>query len=143
MTLIDLVIKRLSLTRFAMQHAINSLRNSLMVMLTGLSFQLDAKVSKSQNISDLISFHESFIAAFYEKSLLGPESVKTYKIIIEMLKLAKVLKDEWNNVTAFAMLDESGKINDTISLKDLNNNTLQIETAFGVCENQLKVLFET
>ena len=141
MYLIDLIIKRLSLIRFAMQHAINSLHNHLMVMLAGLSFQLDAKISKLQNISELISYHETFVAAFYEKSFLGTKSEKTYGIIIEMLKLAKVLKDEWNNVAAFASLDETGNI-DSMSLEGLNNNTMQIENAFAICKHELKILFD-
>lgn len=139
--MIDLVIKRLSLTRFAMQHSINSLHNHLMVMLHEMSRQLDANVSNAQNLSELISHHESFVAAFYEKCFLGPDSAKIFGIIIEMLKLAKVLKDEWSNVTAFAALDEAGSI-ETISLGDLNNNTMQIEKAFGVCEHQLKILLD-
>lgn len=141
MQMIDLVIKRLSLTRFAMQHSINSLHNHLMVMLQGLSHQLDVKVSKAQNLSELICYHESFVDAFHGKCFLGADSSNTFGIIIEMLKLTKVLKDEWRNVTAFAALDESGCI-ETISLGDLNNNTLEIEKAFGVCEYQLKVLLD-
>lgn len=139
--MIDLVIKRLSLTRFAMQQSINSLHNHLMVMLQGLSLQLDAKVKNSQNVAELISHHESFVNVFHEKSLLGSASAQLYGIVIEMLKLAKVLKDEWNNVTAFASLDESGNV-DSISLAGLNKNTIEIEKAFGVCEYQLKVLLD-
>lgn len=139
--MIDLVIKRLSLTRFGMQHSINSLHNHLMVTLQSLSLQLDAKVRKARNISELISLHESFVGVFYDKSFLGESSKLFYGINIEMLKLAKVLKDEWRNVTAFAALDDVGSI-DTISLEDLNTNTIEIEKAFGACEFQLKVLLD-
>ena len=139
--MIDLVIKRLSLTRFAMLHSINSLHNHLMIMLQGLSIQLDAKVAKAQNISELIFYHEAFVLAFHENSFLGPESANFYGLIIESLKLAKVLKDEWNNVNAFATLDESGNA-DTLSLNDLNTNTIEIEKAFGACEYQFKVLLD-
>lgn len=139
--MIDLVIKRLSLTRFAMQHSINSLHNHLMVTLQGLSRQLDAKVAAAQNLSDLISHHEFFVALFYEKCFLGSDSANTLGIIIEVLKLAKVLKDEWHNVTAYAALDETGSI-ESISAGDLNNNTMEIEKAFGVCEYQLKILLD-
>lgn len=139
--MIDLVIKRLSLTRFGMQHSINSLHNHLMVTLQSLSLQLDAKVGKARNISELISLHESFVGVFYDKSFLGESSKLFYGINIEMLKLAKVLKDEWRNVTAFAALDDVGSI-DTISLEDLNTNTIEIEKAFGACEFQLKALLD-
>lgn len=139
--MIDLVIKRLSLTRFGMQHSINSLHNHLMVTLQSLSLQLDAKVGKARNISELISLHESFVGVFYDKSFLGESFKLFYGINIEMLKLAKVLKDEWKNVTAFAALDDVGSI-DTISLEDLNTNTIEIEKAFGACEFQLKVLLD-
>lgn len=110
-------------------------------MLQGLSLQLDAKVTKAQNISELISHHETFVDDFFEKSFLGPNSANLFGIIIELLKLARVLKDEWNNVTAFASLDESGCV-DSISLGDINCNTIEIEKAFGVCEYQLKVMLD-
>lgn len=139
--MIDLVIKRLSLTRFAMQHSINSLHNHLMVMLHSLSLQLDSKVSKTQNITELINHHESFVISFHEQSFLGSKSENIFGIINEMLKIAKVLKDEWYNVTAFAALDEAGSV-DTISLADLNTNSIEIEKAFGVCENRLKSMLD-
>lgn len=112
-----------------------------MVMLQGLSFQLDAKVSKAGNISELISQHEAFVEAFYENSFLGTSSENVYGMIIETLKLAKVLRDEWSNVIAFASLDESGAV-ESISLLDLNKNTIEIEKAFGTCEFQLKCLLD-
>lgn len=139
--MLDLVIKRLSLTRFAMQHSINSFHNHLMVMLQGMSRDLDSRVTKAQNISELIAHHEAFVDDFFEKSFLGSNSANLFGIIIELLKLARVLKDEWNNVTAFASLDESGCV-DSISLGDINSNTIEIEKAFGVCEYQLKVLLD-
>lgn len=124
-----------------MLHSINSLHNHLMVMLHGLSLQLDAKVAKAQNISQLIACHESFVDTFYAKAFLGPESATLNAIIIETLKLAKVLKEEWATVTTFAALDEAGSI-DTISLQDLDNNAMEIEKSFGVCEYQLKFLLD-
>lgn len=137
----DLVIKRLSLTRFAMLHTINSLHNHLMAMLRGLSLQLDAKVAKSRNVSQLIDCHEAFVEAFHSNSFLAPESANIYGIIVESLKLAKVLKEEWTTVTAFAALDEVGSV-ESFSLKDLDNNAMEIEKSFGVCEYQLKVLLD-
>jgi Gamma tubulin complex component C-terminal len=137
----DLVIKRLSLTRFGMLHSINSLHNHLMVMLHGISLQLDAKVSKAQNISQLIACHEAFVDAFHAKSFFGPESASLNAIIIETLKLAKVLKEEWVTVTSFAALDETGSV-DTFSLQDLDNNAMEIEKSFGVCEYRMKFLLD-
>lgn len=139
--MIDLAIKRLSLTRFTMQHAINTIHNNLLVMLQGLSLDLDAKIAKAQNISELIEHHERFVEVFRKNSFLEPESANILGIIVEMLKLAKVLKNEWENITTFAALDEVGSI-ETLSLEDLNKNTIQIEEAFGVCEYQLKVLLD-
>jgi hypothetical protein len=139
--LMDLVIKRLALTRFAMLHTINSLHNSLMVMLKSLSLQLDSKVAKCRNISQLIACHEAFVEAFHAKSLLGPETANVTGIILETLKLAKVLKEEWTTVTAFAALDDAGSV-ESISLQDLDNNAMEIEKNFGVCEYQLKVLLD-
>lgn len=125
-----------------MQHSINSLHNHLMVTLHSLSLQLDEKVAKAKNITELISLHESFVKSFHEQSLLGVESANIFGIVIATLKLAKVLKDEWDNVSAFAALDETGNI-DAISLADLNTNAIEIEKAFSVCECQLKILSET
>lgn len=141
MQMVDLVIKRLALTRFAMLHSINSLHNHLMEMLQGLSLQLDTKVAQSRTVSELISHHDSFVSTFHVSSFLGIESSKIYGLILETLKLAKVLKNEWSNVTAFANLDETGSV-DTISLRDLNVNAIEIEKAFGVCEYELKSLLD-
>lgn len=124
-----------------MQHSINSLHNHLMAMLHSSSLQLDSKVSKATNISELISHHENFVDSFHEQSFLGSESENILGIIMEMLKIAKVLKDEWVNVTAFAALDEKGNV-DTISLADLNDNSIEIDKAFSVCEYQLKILLD-
>lgn len=110
-------------------------------MLNGLSFQLDAKVEKAQNISQLIACHEAFVEAFHSKALLGPESATINAIVIETLKLAKVLKEEWKTVVSFAALDEAGSI-DTISLSDLDNNAIQIDKSFNFCESQLKILLD-
>lgn len=112
-----------------------------MVMLQGLSLQLDAKISKAHNVAELISYHGIFVETFFEEAFLGPKSADLYGLILETLKLARILRDEWNNVSTFAALDESGCM-DSISLGDLNNNTVEIEKAFGVCEYQLKVLLD-
>lgn len=113
-----------------------------MVMLQGLSHQLDTKVANAKNISQLISFHKSFVDASFEKTFLGADSENLLGIIIEMLKLVKVLKDEWLNITAFASLDQAGVIEDSISLNDLNNNSIEIEKTFSICESEMKILLD-
>lgn len=110
-------------------------------MLQSLSLQLDSRVSKAQNVSELITHHETFVNSFHEQSYLGSGAENISGIIMEMLKIAKVLKDEWINVIAFAALDETGSV-DNVSLEDLNTNSIEIETAFGACEYQLKDLFD-
>lgn len=140
--MLDLVIKRLSLTRFSMLQAINTIHNRLMVTLQGLSHQLNSKISKTKKITELISHHNSFVDNFHRSAFLDEKSKRTRGIIIEMLKLAKVVKDEWNNVETFAMLDAAGKIDDSISLINLNTNSVEIEKAFKACENQLRDLLD-
>ena len=112
-----------------------------MAMLRGLSLQLDTKVLKSRNVSQLIACHEAFVEAFHAYSFLAPKSSNLYGIIIESLKLAKVLNEEWTTVTAFAALDKVGSV-ESFSLKDLDNNAMEIEKSFGVCEYQLKILLD-
>lgn len=138
--MLDLVIKRLALTRFSMLQAVNTIHNRLMVMLQGLSHHFDLNVSKTKKITELIAQHENFVEIFYQNSFLDEKSKRTRGIIIEVLKLAKIVKDEWNNVETFATLDAAGKIDDTSSLVKLNLNTIEIEKAFKACENQLKDL---
>jgi Gamma tubulin complex component C-terminal len=139
--MIDLVIKRLSLTRFAMQHFIGSLLNRIMTMLHGVSFQLDEKVENCRNVSELILLHNAFVEAVYGHALLEPESSHSYEIIIQLLQLADVLKKEWSNVMTFATLDKEGNV-DSQTLADLNTNSLEIEKAFGVCEYHLKLVLD-
>jgi hypothetical protein len=61
---------------------------------------------------------------------------------MEMLKLSKVVRDEWHNITTFHELDSAGKIDDSLSLAKLNVNTIEIEKAFKACEKQLKDLLD-
>jgi hypothetical protein len=138
--MLDLVIKRLALTRFSMLQAINTIQNRLMVMLQGLSHHIDVNVSKTKKITELIAQHENFVDSFHKNAFLDEKSKKTRGIIVEVLKLAKVIKDEWNNVETFATLDAAGKIDDSESLMKLNLNTIEIEKAFKACENQLQDL---
>ncbi|CRK99440.1 CLUMA_CG012621, isoform A [Clunio marinus] len=138
--MVDLVIKRLALTRFAMQQTINSIHSHLMVILQGLSLHFDTKISKSRNISELIQHHETFVNEFYKKLYLDSEN-KMYEIIIEILKLATVLQNEWKNIIVFEALDQTGSVNSS-NLFDLNTNSLDIEKAFKICDNQLKLISE-
>lgn len=140
--LIDIVIKRLCITRFGILQKINYLYSHLMTMIIGMCAMLDMKLKKVASVTELISLHDNFIEAIHKNSLNSHENDKFNEIIIETLKLAKVLKDEWRNVEALASLDESGDIVDSASLFDLDKNAVEIEKAFGVCEYQLKTMFD-
>lgn len=142
LSMLDLVIKRLALTRFSMLQAINTIHNRLMVTLQGLSHHFDLSVSKTNKITELIAQHGNFVDTFHRSSFMDANSKRTRGIIIEVLKLAKVIKDEWNNVETFATLDAVGKIEDSASLVKLNLNAIEIEKAFKACENQLQNLLE-
>lgn len=113
-----------------------------MTMIIGMCAMLDMKLKKVASVTELISLHDNFIEAIHKNSLNSHENEKFNEIIIETLKLAKVLKDEWRNVEALASLDESGDIVDSASLFDLDKNAVEIEKAFGVCEYQLKTMFD-
>lgn len=142
--LIDIVIKRLSITRFGILQKINYLYSHLMTMIDGLSLILDEKIKEVKSVSELISLHENFIDAVHKNSLNSPETSEFNGIIIETLKLAKVVKETWKNVEKFASLDESGNLDeiDSNSLYDLDKQAITIEKAFGVCEYQLKIMFD-
>lgn len=141
-TMLDLVIKRLALTRFSMQQAITMIHNHLMVNLQSLSMEFEENMSKTQKITDVIVQHEFFVQNFHSKSLLSGKSKKIRGIVIELVKLAKVVVNEWNNIITFYELDSAGKtVDDSISLTTLNVNTIEIENAFKTCEKQLKDLF--
>lgn len=141
--MLDLVIKRLSITRFSMQHAINTIHNHLLVTLQALSIQLNANLSKAQKITELINCHNSFVDAFHRKALMSESTKRTRGIIKEMLKLARVVKDEWQNISNFHALDSAGKIDDSLTLAKLNANTIEIEKAFKACvETELKNLLD-
>jgi hypothetical protein len=142
LNMLHLVIKRLALTRFSMLQAINTVHNRLMVTLRGLSHQLDVNIAKTKKITELISHHKSFVQNFHSKAFLDEKSSKIIGLIVEMLKLAKVIKDEWNNIENFASLDAAGKIDDSDSLLKLNSNTTEIEKTFKECEIKLKDLLE-
>lgn len=110
-----------------------------MVMLQGLSHHL-LNVSKTKKITELIAQHDKFVETFHRNALMDESSKRTRCLIIEVLKLAKVIKDEWINVENFSTLDAAGKIEDSSSLVDFNLNTIEIEKAFKSLENQLQDL---
>ncbi|XP_070500907.1 gamma-tubulin complex component 5-like [Chironomus tepperi] len=140
-TMLDLVIKRLSLTRFSMQQAITMIHNNIMVSLQSLSIQFEENVAKTKKITDLIILHDKFVQSFHSKALLGNGSKRIRGIVTEMLKLAKVVTNEWHNIVTFYELDSTGQtIDDSICLTKLNVNTIEIENAFKICEKQLKDL---
>lgn len=140
--MLDLVMKRLALTRFCMQQALNTIHNHIMVNLQGISHQFDLNVSKSKKINEIIQSHKNFVDIFHRKSFLNKQSKRTRGIIIEMLKLSKVIRDEWYSITAFHTLDCAGKIDDSHSLAKFNLTTIEIEKAFMQCEIQLKNLLD-
>ncbi|CAG9804750.1 unnamed protein product [Chironomus riparius] len=140
-TMLDLVIKRISITRFSMQHAITMIHNHIMISLQSLSIQFEENVAKTNKITDLITLHEKFVQNFHSKALLGNGSKRIRGIVSEVLKLAKVITNEWHNIVTFYELDSTGQtIDDSISLTKLNINTIEIEKAFKMCEKQLKDL---
>lgn len=124
-----------------MQQAITMIHNNIMAVLQGLGNQFEETVSKTNKITDLIAYHSVFVDNFHSKALLGDNSRRIRGIVIEMLKLAKVVTNEWHNVNTFYELYSAGKtIDDSISLTQLNVNTIEIDKSFKVCEKQLKDL---
>ena len=124
-----------------MQHAITMIHNHIMVSLQSLSIQFEENVAKTSKITDLITLHDKFVQNFHSRALLGNGSKRIRGIVSEVLKLAKVITNEWHNIVTFYELDSTGQIiDDSISLTKLNINTIEIEKAFKICEKQLKDL---
>ncbi|CAO1355674.1 unnamed protein product [Diamesa serratosioi] len=138
--LIDIVIKRLALARFWIQYCINSCHNHFMMNLQSLSKELDARVKKAENISEFIDCHEAFINTSYKYTLLTSENSDIYELIIQMLKLAGVLKNEWANVIKDYELDEQGKIENSSSLQEMNTSANKIENSYIQFHAKLKTL---
>lgn len=138
--LIDIVIKRLALARFWLQYCINSCHNHFLMNLQSLSKQLDDKVKKAENISEFIDCHEAFIDTSYKYTLQTNENSNIYELIIQMLKLAGVLKNEWANVIKDQELDEQGKIENSSSLQEMNTCAMKIEDSYIQFHAKLKAL---
>ncbi|CAO1312743.1 unnamed protein product [Diamesa hyperborea] len=138
--LIDVVIKRLALARFWIQYCINSCHNHFMMSLQSLSKELDARVKKAENISEFINCHEAFINTSYEYTLQTRENKDIFELIIQMLKLAGVLKNEWSNVITDYDLDQQGKIESSHSLQEMNASANKIESSYIMFHAKLKLL---
>lgn len=124
-----------------MQQTITMIFNHVMVSLQSLSIQFEENVAKTNKITDLIALHDEFVQNFHSKALLGKGSRKIRGIVSELLKLAKVVTNEWHNIVTFYELDSTGQtVDDSISLTKLHINTIEIEKAFKICEKQLKDL---
>ena len=136
--IIDIVVRRLALTRFWMLYSIQCIHNHLMTqVLMNLGNQLDNKIGKSKNISEMIQIHESFIETILDHSFQMESGEKTVKCIVEMLKLIYVLRDEWRNAEVMGRLDERGDIDDSDVLCELNAQANQIEKSYIKCHVRL------
>lgn len=136
--IIDIVVRRLALTRFWMLYSIQSIHNHLMMqVLMNLGNQFDKKIIKSQNISEMVHIHESFISTILDHSFQMESGQKIMQCIIEMLKLIYVLRDEWKNVQIIGKLDERGDIEDSDVLSELNEQANLIEKSYINCHVQL------
>ena len=138
--LIDIVIKRLALARFWLQYCISSCHNHFMMNLQSLSKELDAKVKNAENIGEFIGCHEAFINTSYKYTLQTRENSDIYELIIQMLKLAGVLKNEWANVITDYDLDQQGLIENSSSLQEMNASANQIENSYIQFHAKLKSL---
>lgn len=138
--LIDIVIKRLALARFWIQHCISSCHNHFMMSLQSLSKELDARVKKAENISEFIDCHEAFINTSYKYTLQTNENSDIYELIIQMLKLAGVLKNEWSNVITDYDLDQQGKIESSHTMQEMNASANKIENSYILFHAKLKSL---
>lgn len=128
-------MRRLIIVRIWVIYIFQCLHSHLVQqVMVALQSQLDDRIDKAKNLSELISAHEAYISTVYGDCFLKPEDSLIRDSIHQLLNLVAIVRDEWNAVHTVMDLEEEGVSDDAISI-DIHIH--EIEETYITCHRSL------
>uniref|UniRef100_A0A336KQ99 CSON012437 protein n=1 Tax=Culicoides sonorensis TaxID=179676 RepID=A0A336KQ99_CULSO len=135
LTPLDVTMRRLIIVRIWVIYIFQCLHSHLVQqVMVALQSQLDERIDKAKNLSELISAHEAYISTVYGDCFLKPEDSLIRESIKQLLNLVYIVRDEWNSVCTIMELEEQGVSDDAISI---DIHIQEIEETYISCHRNL------
>ncbi|XP_049538412.1 gamma-tubulin complex component 5 [Anopheles darlingi] len=138
--MMDLILKRLAMLKFWMIFSLQCVHSHLMThVLQSHGEQLDAKLDRADNLSDMITAHQMYISTIFEHCFQQEDSREVLEGIKQMLELVSILRDEWQTTTNFTELDARGEITDNSMIGDFVSRCQidELERTYCKCHQEL------
>lgn len=133
--LIDITMRRLIIVRIWIIYIIQCLHSHLVQqVMVALQSQLDERINKTNNLSELIAAHDAYISTVYGDCFLKDEDVRLRDSVKQMLNLVFIVRDEWNAVTNAMELEGEGITEDA---GEIDSHIQQIEETYIKCHRSL------
>uniref|UniRef100_A0A182PRU9 Gamma-tubulin complex component n=1 Tax=Anopheles epiroticus TaxID=199890 RepID=A0A182PRU9_9DIPT len=142
-SMLDLILKRLAMLRFWMIFSVQCIHSHLMThVLQSFGEQLDEKLDVADNLSEMITVHQSYIGTIFDHCFQQEDSKLVMEGIIRLLNLVHILRDEWNNTVLYTEMDARGDIPDNSTMCDFitNSQVGELERTYCKCHQQLAKL---
>uniref|UniRef100_A0A2M4C240 Putative secreted protein n=2 Tax=Nyssorhynchus TaxID=44543 RepID=A0A2M4C240_9DIPT len=126
--------------KFWMIFSIQCVHSHLMThVLQSFGEQLDAKLDRADNLSDMITAHQMYISTIFEHCFQQEDSKEVLEGIKQMLELVSILRDEWQTTTNFTELDARGEITDNSMIGDFVSRCQidELERTYCKCHQEL------
>lgn len=125
--LFDLLMRRLAMLRFWIINSLQYIHSHLMSqVLQSLGEKFDQKITKCDNLIDIITIHESFLATVVEHCFQNTNETDIMNGLMQLINLAIVVRDEWESC---CVLQENNSIVDD----DKNNLITLMEQTYIKC----------
>uniref|UniRef100_A0A182JMA1 Gamma-tubulin complex component n=1 Tax=Anopheles atroparvus TaxID=41427 RepID=A0A182JMA1_ANOAO len=122
--MLDLILKRLAMLKFWMIFSVQCIHSHLMThVLQSFGEQLDEKLDHADNLSEMITVHQSYISTIFDHCFQQDDSKPLMEGIIRLLNLVSILRDEWNNTVLYSEMDARGDIEDNSTIADFITNS--------------------
>ncbi|XP_058057372.1 gamma-tubulin complex component 5-like [Anopheles bellator] len=141
--MMDLILKRLAMLKFWMIFSLQCVHSHLMThVLQSFGEQLDAKLDRADNLSDMITAHQLYISTIFEHCFQQEDSKPVLEGITRMLELVSILRDEWRTTVNFIEMDAKGQIADNSTIADFvaKSQVHELERTYCKCHQQLAKL---
>uniref|UniRef100_A0AAG5D3N1 Gamma-tubulin complex component n=1 Tax=Anopheles atroparvus TaxID=41427 RepID=A0AAG5D3N1_ANOAO len=141
--MLDLILKRLAMLKFWMIFSVQCIHSHLMThVLQSFGEQLDEKLDHADNLSEMITVHQSYISTIFDHCFQQDDSKPLMEGIIRLLNLVSILRDEWNNTVLYSEMDARGDIEDNSTIADFitNSQVDELERTYCKCHQELAKL---
>lgn len=130
LNMLDLKIRRLTILKFWMIFAVQSIHTHLMTLiLQNCGKKLDDAMNHAKSFKEMLGIHENYIATIFDYSFQHSDNYNILTAILQLLNLVNVLRELWMNMyevheTSFIDTSTSDFNNDSM-LNDAGINELE------------------